>query len=191
MGYIRRVLTGLLGVCVVAGVTGFTASLDAQEWGPGSARSPDSILVQLQDSSGNVRNLGAIRARRLFEERPQAEVDALVNGLVQLADSDVAASRSEAVRALLAWARTDRVRGTARVTRTLVEVYQRLPVEGAKGLILQRLPELDMGPEAVGFLRRIALDEDPEASFFPSLALEGLAHMGAPGRAMLRDSSVR
>lgn len=53
-------------------------------------------------------------------------------------------------------------------------------------MILNNINELQAGPPAIQFLRRVALDENPGLGL-PGVALVELARMGEPGRTVLRQ----
>lgn len=163
------------------------APLSAQE-GQGRLRPSRAEMVRMLEEERAI-GLNAVRAF-LRRDPPRVEVDSLVADLEELAGRPEPVVRSYAVMALLYWARSEKVRGTPQVLRTLERVYFGFPDAGSRGIILMEVPEVVEAGAALLFLRRVATSEE-ESKFCGGCltidAIESLARMGEPGRAVLRE----
>lgn len=185
-------IRAMIGMLVATGITVIMlrpGPLSAQEPGQRPHLTPDKILELLTDPSIGKRFVGNSAVHTFLRAQPpQTEIDALVDGLVELTRRDDVLVRSAAISSLLTWARTDGAKANGRGVRILEEVYNGLPVSGGgRGMILNNISELQAGPPAIQFLRRVALDENPGFHGDPGVALVELARMGEPGRAVLRQ----
>lgn len=185
-------IRAMIGTLVATGIVVIMlrpVPLSAQEPGQRPHLTPDEILELLTDPSIGKRFVGNSAVHTFLRAQPpQTEIDALVDGLLELTSRDDVLVRSAAISSLLTWARTDGATADGRGVRTLEEVYNTPSVgSGEKGMILYSIHELDAGPPAIQFLRRVALDENPGFEGLPGVALVELARMGEPGRAVLRQ----
>ena len=164
----------------------FPARVTAQDPAVPSVTETLERFARLKQEDGN---LGQRMVSRFLQSEPeQADLDLLVDGLARLAIThpEVAVKR-EAVAALFEWAGDTVERDPRGVVQVLEGVYREIPDAALKASITHRMADLGPRNAVIVFLRRVAVTEETPWEGIPTLAIEGLASLGEPGRAVLRE----
>ena len=149
----------------------------------------DSIIKALRSEDRAIQGLASGAVRTFAESGPsRADMDRLADSLVAMATDPSSDGwlRGAAIIGATNWARGVGG-GSGRAIHLLETLYDSPSIGGGdKAFILLRVPDVGVGPEGISFLRRVAVARDvPE--LLAALAVEGLAAMGEPGRATLRE----